>query len=265
MQCGVSTACLFPCETSQALERLIANGIPSVEIFFNTFREMNPEYIDRLRALLQAGGVRVLALHPCTSFMETFFFASDYPARCEEGMQLYRRWFEICRELSIPRVVFHGDHKGTPYPFEEYCRNYQALRRMAREYEVDFCQENVVRCKCGFPEYIRRMREILNDDVSFVLDVKQMRRAGVAAEEMLDAMGDRVAYLHLSDWTQECDCTPPGTGYFDFDALFSGLRRVGFDGDMVVELYRSGFESEGQLVTARQWIERRFLNEHRGE
>lgn len=264
MRCGVSTACLFPCETSQSLERLVACGIPAVEIFFNTFGEMEPEYIEKLRAILE-DRTQVLALHPCTSFMETFFFASDYPARREEGMRLYRRWFEICSELSIPRVVFHGDHKATPYPFEDYCRNYGELRRMAKEYGVDFCQENVVRCKCGFPEFIRRMREVLDDDVSFVLDVKQMRRAQVSADEMISAMQGRISYLHLSDWTDDCDCTPPGTGRFDFDTLFAELQRGGFGGDMVVELYRNGFETVDQLETSRQWIERRFLNERRGE
>ena len=265
MRCGVSTACLFPCETSQALEQILACGAPFVEIFFNSFEEMKPDYVRCLNAQVRAAGAAVTALHPCTSFAETFFFASSYPSRMREGMRLYRRWFEICAEMGIPRAVFHGERRATPYPFEDYCRNYLQLRRMARGYGVDFCQENVVRCECGFPDAILKMRDALNDDVSFVLDVKQMRRADVKTAEMYDAMRGRIAYLHLSDWTQECDCTPPGTGYFDFDALFSGLRRVGFDGDMVVELYRSGFESEGQLVTARQWIERRFLNEHRGE
>ena len=109
------------------------------------------------------------------------------------------------------------------------------------------------------------MREVLDDDVSFVLDVKQMRRAQVSADEMISAMQGRISYLHLSDWTDDCDCTPPGTGRFDFDTLFAELQRGGFGGDMVVELYRNGFETVDQLETSRQWIERRFLNERRGE
>lgn len=260
MRCGVSTSCLFPCETKLSLSELLACGVPNVEIFFNAFGEMTPEYVSGLRAQIESAGAHVTALHPSTSFMETYFFASDYRTRREEGMRLYRRWFEICRELSIPRAVFHGDHRTTPYPFEKYCRNYLELRKMAREYGVDFCQENVVRCKCGFPDAITRMRDLLNDDVSFVLDVKQMRRADVTTREMCKAMGGRIAYLHLSDWNDVCDCTPPGTGKFDFDELFSLLAQDGFSGDMVIELYRDGFEAARQLETARRWLESRYCS-----
>ncbi|MFQ9680998.1 MAG: hypothetical protein ACLRZH_13785 [Ruthenibacterium lactatiformans] len=77
----------------------------------------------------------------------------------EDGLRIYRRYFEVCRVLGIPRVVFHGDYRQTPFPFQRHCENYLLLRRTAREYGVDFCQENVVRCKCGLPEYVRQMRE----------------------------------------------------------------------------------------------------------
>ena len=66
----------------------------------------------------------------------------------EDGLRIYRRYFEVCRVLGIPRVVFHGDYRQTPFPFQRHCENYLLLRRTAREYGVDFCQENVVRCKC---------------------------------------------------------------------------------------------------------------------
>ena len=107
MRVGVSTACLFPCETVQALDRLVECNVPVVEIFFNSFDEMRPDYVRRLKEIVFRSGVKITALHPCTSFMESFFFASDYPTRFEEGIRLYRRWFEICAEMDIPRVVFH--------------------------------------------------------------------------------------------------------------------------------------------------------------
>ena len=151
-------------------------------------------------------------------------------------------------------MVFHGDYRQTPFPFQRHCENYLLLRRTAREYGVDFCQENVVRCKCGLPEYVRQMREYTGDDVSFVLDVKQQRRAGVQLEEMLDAMRGKIAHVHLSDYTQQNDCTAPGTGGLALEPFFRELRRGGFAGDIIIELYRSGFSSMDELLASAAMV-----------
>ncbi|MEG0911630.1 MAG: sugar phosphate isomerase/epimerase [Ruthenibacterium sp.] len=242
-------------ETSAALKTLQEIGVANVEIFFNTYREMEQDYITALKRQLDAYGTHVKAFHPFTSGMETFFFASMYQGRMEDGILQYRRYFEVCRQLSIPRVVFHGDYVQTPYPFAKHCENYLRLRTIAREYGVEFCQENVVRCKCGTPHYLEKMRELTRDDVSFVLDVKQMRRAGVSTEEMLDAMAGKISHVHLSDETELCDCAVPGTGYFDFKYLFEQLHKMNFAGDMVVELYRGDFKNSTQLLEAVQYLD----------
>ena len=256
MQCGISTSCFYPQETAEALSALRGAGVETVEIFLNTFSELELSYTERLRSVLQAAGMRAAALHPFTSGMETFFFASDYGGRLEDGLRIYRRYFEVCRALGIPRVVFHGDYRQTPFPFQRHCENYLLLRRTAREYGVDFCQENVVRCKCGLPEYVRQMREYTGDDVSFVLDVKQQRRAGVRLEEMLDAMRGKIVHVHLSDHTQQNDCTAPGTGGLALEPFFRELRRGGFAGDIIIELYRSGFSSMGELLASAAMVDK---------
>ncbi|MEG0768345.1 MAG: sugar phosphate isomerase/epimerase [Ruthenibacterium sp.] len=255
MQIGVSTSCFYPMETMQALSVLQQANIGTAEIFLNTFSELSSEYLEKMRGQIKQGSTRICSLHPFTSGMETFFFASMYPQRLEDGLKLYRQYFSLCREFSIPRVVFHGDYVQTPYSFAKHCENFARLRDTAREYGVELCQENVVRCKCGTPKYIRKMREILQDDVHFVLDVKQLRRSGVQLSEMLDAMGGTVDHVHLSDETPLCDCAVPGTGTFDFSALFDALLRQGFTGDMVVELYRGDFTDVEQLQNAARHLQ----------
>ena len=108
MQCGISTSCFYPQETAEALSALRGAGVETVEIFLNTFSELELSYTERLRSVLQDAGMRAAALHPFTSGMETFFFASEYGGRLEDGLRIYRRYFEVCRVLGIPRVVFHG-------------------------------------------------------------------------------------------------------------------------------------------------------------
>jgi sugar phosphate isomerase/epimerase len=258
LQCGISTACFYPQETADALALLCDSGIGVTEVFLNTFHELGPEYVDRIRGILSAAETRVIALHPFSSMLETFFFASEYRNRLEDGLALYRRFFEICRALEIPLMVFHGDYLQTKFPFERHCENYLLLRKTAREYGVELCQENVVRCKCGRPEYIRRMREYTGDDVSFVLDVKQMRRADIPLEDMLKAMSGRIAHLHLSDGAPGNDCVTPGKGDFPFGTLFRALKAERFEGKMMIELYRGGFSTLAELREAAARMERLY-------
>lgn len=261
MRCGISTACFYPRETADALALLCGEGVGVTEIFLNAFRELEPDYVARMREILSGTGTRAVALHPFSSMLETFFFASEYPNRLEDGLALYRRFFEICRALEIPLMVFHGDYLQTKFPFERHCENYLLLRRTARAYGVEFCQENVVRCKCGRPEFLRRMREQTGDDVSFVLDVKQMRRADVPLAEMLDAMRGKIAHVHLSDYTPDNDCVTPGRGNFPFGTLFRALQAEHFSGKMMIELYRGGFSTLTELKDAAARMERQYAEE----
>ncbi len=259
MQCGVSTACFYPQETSKALEILHEGGIRNAEIFLNTFSEMEAPYIQKLKKTA-CPDMHITSIHPFTCGLETLLFASEYEGRFEDGLMLYRRYFEIARELGASKFVFHGCAKQADFPFEEHCRRYRRLRQTAREYGIDFCQENVVRCKCGQPEFVRLMREYTDDDVSFVLDVKQQRRAQADLDEMLDAMGDRIVHVHLSDYTPEKDCVTPGKGVLQIDSLFRRLIRSGFDGDVVIELYRDGFSDLEELCSAARLVDRIYAD-----
>lgn len=258
MECGISTSCFYPMKTQESLALLQQNDVQTVEIFFNTFCEIEPAVIDALEAQLAQYNTRVTSFHPFSSGFETFFFASMYEDRIADGLRLYKRYFEVCEQLAIPRVVFHGDYTQTPFSFKKHCEVYLKLRKMAAQYGVEFCQENVVRCKCGNPEYIHKMREYTGDDVSFVLDVKQMRRSGVKMTDMLGAMSGKISHLHLSDETPTCDCALPGVGSFDFNALFKSLCAQGFTGDMVIELYRGDFKEIDDLLRAAKFLQGQY-------
>ena len=49
MQCGISTSCFYPQETAEALSALRGAGVETVEIFLNTFSELELSYTERLR------------------------------------------------------------------------------------------------------------------------------------------------------------------------------------------------------------------------
>lgn len=256
MQLGVSTSCFFPLETEKALTRLGQAGVTHAELFLNTLCESEPAFIRQLQKICQTYGISVPALHPFTSGMETLYFASAYPRRVADGIKLYRRLFECTTLLGAHIFTMHGEAKNNPGDFSYYCENFAKLSEIAAaDYDITLCQENVVRCKCGSSDTIRRMRELLGDQVHFTLDVKQAVRSGEDVFEMLDAMDSNVAHVHISDHTVTQDCLPPGRGEMDYPAFFRRLQQLGFDGSVILELYRENFSSDEELTQSCQFLQ----------
>ena len=256
MNCGISTACFFPQETAASLQRLTEARVPVTEVFLNTFSEMEDDYISRLLALVRASGTRVSAVHPCSSMLDGFFFATDYEGRFADGEKLYRRYCEICRVLGADRLVFHGDHAANAEVFsaERYAASFRRLAAVTKQQGVLLCHENVSYCRLGAPERVRELRALLREDAAFVLDTKQARRAGCGWREMLEAMGEDICHVHISDYTREENCLPPGRGIADFPSMIGALREKGFDGDLLIELYEDNYESQDILIEAMDFI-----------
>lgn len=258
MQCGISSACLYPCETKDALTQIAGLQAGPVEIFLNTFRELDEDYLTGLARTVRAAGCRVTSLHPFTCALEPFLFFTEYQHRFEDGVDLYRRYFHACQLLGAPLLVLHGDSRAKPGDMKVYARRFAALARVAREdYGITLAQENVDRCRCGLPENVRLLRDYTDDTAAFVLDLKQARRAGQDPFALLEAMDPRnVRHLHLSDADDQRTSLPPGEGTFDFARLYRTLRQAGNRCDGVVELYRADFTDLSQLADSAGRINR---------
>ena len=255
MRLGVSTSCLFPLETERSLERLGALGVSTAEVFLNSPSEAKPDFISQLARIAREGHVHITAVHPYCSDTEGFVFFGRYPRRLADGMEEYRRMFEDCAALGASILVFHGAKKFQTFPREVYWKRFALLSEEARQYGVTLCQENVARCMSHDIGFIRAMKAAM-PQARFVLDTKQALRSGLDPVELADAMGDQLARVHISDWRADCDCVPPGEGEMDYAPFFEKLRKTGFDGDVIIELYRWGFEEERALTDSLAYLKR---------
>lgn len=68
-----------------------------------------------------------------------------------------------------------------------------------------------------------------------VLEVGHFRRVGVSWREGWDALGDRIALIHVNE-IRGGKSVPYGTGEVDFDGLLAQVKRSTYAGDIVVEL-----------------------------
>ena len=108
-------------------------------------------------------------------------------------------------------------------------------------------QENVDYGRLAQQGAVRELRPLLGDMAAFVLDTKQAKRHGVPVEEMLDAMGSDLRHVHISDYSANHNCIPPGQGNMDYQDFFARLQRIGYAGDIVLELYRDGVATAEDL------------------
>lgn len=257
MNIGVSTACLYPMQTEEALARLLALRFQTLEIFFNSYSEIQPGFARALRRQAEAAGARVVSIHPFTSGFETMLLFSDYERRFWDALELYREYFAAANELGAGILVLHGerDYRRQRITEEIYLERYAKLRALGASFGVEVAQENVNLFRAEDPAFLRRMRQALGKNCSFVFDVKQAVRAGFDPFDVCAAMGDRIAHVHLNDnCGRERDCLLPGRGKMDYRRLARQLQAQGYGGDAVVEVYRRDFGEAEDLAKARAFL-----------
>ena len=244
---GISSSCFYPLETERSFEKICAMGIGCAEIFFNTQAELLPPYIKEIERIKNAYGVDVVSVHPFLSFAETYLLFSSYRRRYEDSLSWYERFFEIAAGLGAKYFVFHGGKKPGVVEENEYFERFAQLCSIGKRVGITVCNENVVYYCSEDPWFLQRMTRYVGEDLGIVLDVKQARRAGVDWKTYADLLGASVRHIHISDFSDQKDCTPPLTGKFDFTDLFSYMREHGYPGDYIIELYEHSFSGEKEL------------------
>ena len=159
-----------------------------------------------------------------------------------------KKYFAAANTLGAKIMVLHGDRADRQNHDKRYFERYHKLYKTAEREGVIVAQENVARCRSRDLEFVRKMKNTLADDVAFVLDLKQARRSGVDANELIDAMGEKIVHLHLNDYDAEHDCLLAGQGVCNFEKIFNKLFNLGFNGDGVIEVYRQNFGDIHELL-----------------
>lgn len=253
MIAGISTACFYPMVTEEALALLAEKGVAATEIFLNSSSELAPAYLKELRQMADAAGVRLLSVHPFTSGMEPMLFFSGYQRRFEDGRDYYRRYYQAANILGAEIVVFHGNIAQFRMKREEYFDRFGILLADARKEGAEICHENVSRCTGRSPDFFLDMTRCL-PDARYVFDVKQAVRAGEDVFEFVEAMGKRVAHVHISDHNVDHDCMSIGKGVFHIPEFLSYLHSQDFGGGVIVELYRENFSGIVELFEGYQQL-----------
>ncbi len=258
MPIGISTASLYPMDTSEALKVIAGFGIKHAEVFINTSSELEKGYLNMLKKTADDNGIKIAAIHPFTSAFESFMLFSGYKTRFYDMSEYYKKYYEAANILGAEVVVIHGDRKIGAVSDAEYFERFASLMENGRAQGVTVAQENVSMYRSADPEFIREMKRQIKD-VRFVFDVKQAVRSGYDPCLVLESMNKNVIHVHLSDNIQHegCDiikkdlkdktCLLPGKGNFSFKQLFESLKLLQYKGVCVIEVYRNAYTDIKEL------------------
>lgn len=249
MRIGASTGCFYPELTEKSLTTLGELGVKTVEVFTNSFGEISPAFVKQLNEIKDHYGMEIISFHPFMSFAEGFFLFSEYERRYEESLEMCKPFFEAAANLGAKYYVLHGAKKGCPISREVYIHRFYRFCEIAKQYGVQVAHENVVHYESESVEFMRSLQAALGDDFKMVLDLKQARRAEVDPFDFINAVGENIAHVHVSDCTAQSKCAPINAqGLFDFDRLFGELKQKGYDGKFIVELYRQSYGDKIEIA-----------------
>lgn len=249
MKAGVSTACLYPKLLEESVYDLAVNGIDHIEIFINTYSELEKKYLYDIAAVLKRFEVSCRSLHPFTCPMEPMMFFSGYDRRVDDAIEFYKNYFQAMNILGAEILVFHGNKKIVPVDKDLYFDSFQRLVDAGKKFGVTVAQENVSRCTSGSLAFMKEMVKNLGDDARFVIDTKQAVRAGENNFNILRTLENHVVHVHISDHGELGDCLQIGRGRFDVKQFLAVLNEYSPECSVMLELYRSNFDGISDLTS----------------
>ncbi|MGN1030144.1 MAG: sugar phosphate isomerase/epimerase family protein [Butyricicoccaceae bacterium] len=259
MKLGISTACFYPTPIEKGIEIIAELGFKNIEVFVNAQSEYREPFCSAYRQRLEALGLNVLSLHPFSSGVEGLYLFSDYERRVDDTLDDYERYCACAAQWGARMLTFHGERNiplGLPRVQDNWERRFEIYHRLcerAARWGITIAQENVAWCKSREPAFLRRLYENL-PELRFTLDLKQAERAGHDWNEYIDAVGDRIVNLHISDHSPEKDCMLPGAGTVRFDELFARMNSLGYDGAALIEVYDRDFQELRELSASLAYL-----------
>lgn len=249
MRLGLSSAAFYGrMETEACAAHLAELPLDVCEIFLETFSEYSAAFGGLVRHQLQ--GLPCVSVHPLGSRFEPELFGQSQ-RQVEDALHIFENVCISGEALGARYYVMHGKYSVRSHiPPDKIHRLQPTMARMqaiAASHGMEVLWENVSWCSVRTPEDVRAVRQLL-PDMRFVLDTKQANEAGCTPCEMAEAMAGRIAHVHVLDWKADGTKCLPGEGVVDWSALMKCLRKVGFDGAVILEPYAEQSRDEKKLL-----------------
>ncbi|MDP9435130.1 MAG: sugar phosphate isomerase/epimerase [Actinomycetota bacterium] len=239
---ALATASVYPESTASAFEMAARLGYDGVEVMVWT--DPVSQDLVALRRLSDYHEVPILAIHaPCLVITQRVW-GTDPWAKLVRSK-------DAAEELGAETVVVHP-----PFRWQrDYARQFVGgVQQMADETDVRFAVENMFPLRARGREvtpYSPDWDPTEEDYRHFTLDLSHTSVSRSDALEMADAMGDRLAHVHIADGNGSArdEHLVPGRGAQPCAELLEGLAHRDFGGLVVVEVNTRRAEDRAERET----------------
>jgi sugar phosphate isomerase/epimerase len=227
---GLSTASVYPQPTADAFRIASALGYDGVEVMVWT--DPVSQDPDALRGLSDRFGVPVLAIHaPCLLLTQRVWSTDPWTKLLRAQVAAER--------VGAGTVVVHP-----PFRWQrEYAREFEeGLARMQEETDVVFAVENMFPVRARGAEvgmYSPHWNPVDQPYPNVTIDLSHTAVSGSDPLAMADALGDRLAHLHLADGigvVNRDEHLVPGRGNQPAGEMLERLAANHYTGQVVVEI-----------------------------
>ena len=253
MKTGISTASFFQRLNNEDVLPLFSEwGVETAEVFLTSFSEYEPSFAKTLSAA--KGGLDVYSVHALGTQFEPQLYGI-HPRVKRDAYFWLKKVMRSAKALGAQYYTFHGLPR-LKRTFKEdlprVARGTEEIAAFCAAFGVRLCYENVEWAFFNRPEIFLSLKSGC-PSLGGVLDIKQARIAGHPYEAYLNAMGQSLTHVHVSDWDGDKMCLP-GEGRFDFDTLYKNLRDTGFRGAVMIENYANDYKDYGQMKRAYEFL-----------
>ena len=255
MQIGISTASLFGrFPTEDALEFLSEKGVPCTEVFLESYCEYQAEFGKLLKE--KNKGIKIHSVHTLTTQFEPTLYSVNQRAQ-RDSFGLLNQAMQVAEIIGADYYTFHGGARFKKTPFKiDYDRVGEITQRI-----IDVCATHKVRLAYenvhwGYYNYIGFFTELKKrtQGLKATLDIKQARQSDLTYKDFISEMGEDIVTVHLSDYREDGKMCMPGVGVTDFEDLFKRLKDVGFNGNMLLEVYKGDYQDYPELFRSLEYL-----------
>jgi sugar phosphate isomerase/epimerase len=226
----LSTASVYPEKTPRAFELAAQLGYDGVEVMVTT--DPASQDIEVLRRLSDHHELPIMSVHaPCLLLTQRVWG--------REPWDRLQRSKDAAEQLGATVVVVHP-----PFRWQrDYARQFvDGLARMQEETDIVFAVENMFPVRARAAEvgmYSPHWDPTSQDYPAVTLDVSHAALSGSDTLGMAEALGDRLAHIHLADstgLTNRDEHLVPGRGNQPCAELLERLAARGYTGTIVLEV-----------------------------
>lgn len=255
MIAGMSTSSFFGRDLLENnIDHMAKMGVKTAEVYLNTFSEFEAPYVKELKKRIDDNGMTVHSVHPHGTVYELQFY-SNYVRSMADAEGWFRKVQEAAGILGADLTVYHGGFPikkpGTRPNIERIAKVVTKCAEIAKSYGVKFAHENVYWAWFSDPYFADALLEnVESDNLYFTMDIKQAAQSGYCYNEYIEHMKGRIVNVHCCDYVKNengfATMLPP-RGSVDFRKLKDDLRKSGYDGPMMMEVYPTDYNDFSEL------------------